>query len=104
SGGFFGGGERPIENTEIINYYEQPDPNRSDAQVLDQGGSAYQDVYSNTDPDPDPDPSIADDYTSDDSGSDDDSNYVYPLHLFRSVTNGVHCRPPPWRAAAPSAP
>src|SRR5262249_44230596 len=76
SGGFFGGGERPMENTDIINYYEQSDPNRSDAQAVDQGGSADQDVYSNADPDPDPDPSVADDYTSDDSGGDDDSNYV----------------------------
>jgi hypothetical protein len=76
SGGLFGGGERPVENTEIINYYDQPDPNRPDAHAFDQGGSSDQDVYSNTDPDPDPDPSVADDYTSDDSGGDDDSNYV----------------------------
>jgi uncharacterized protein len=76
SGGFFGGGERPIENTEIINnYYDQPDPNQTATQ-----GTTDQDVYSSTDPDPDPDPGVSDDYTSDDFGGDigggDDSNYV----------------------------
>ena len=75
SGGFFGGGERPVENTEIINYYNEPDPNRSDSQAVDQE-STDQSVYSSSEPDPDLDPNIADDYTSDDSGGDDDSNYV----------------------------
>jgi uncharacterized protein len=79
SGGFFGGGERPVENTEITNYYNEPDPNRSDSQAVDQE-STDQNVYSSADPDPDPDPNIADDYTSDDlgsdSGGDDDSTYV----------------------------
>jgi hypothetical protein len=79
SGGFFGGGERPIENTEIINYYGQDEPNRPETQAVDSGDNTGQDAYSNTDPDPDP--SLADDYssddnTSDDSGIDDDSNYV----------------------------
>ena len=79
SGGFFGGGDRPVENTEIINYYNEPDPNRSDLQAANQGG-ADENVYSSADPDPDPDPSTTDDYTSDDlggdSGGDDDSTYV----------------------------
>jgi hypothetical protein len=80
SGGFFGGGERPIENTEIVNYYEQPDPNQRGTQAVDQG-TEDQGAYSNADPDPDPDPSVADDNTStDDFGGDtgggDDSNYV----------------------------
>ena len=79
SGGFFGGGERPVENTEIINYYGEPDPNRSDSQAIDQE-STDQNVYSSADADPDPDPNIADDYTSDDlggdSGGDDDNTYV----------------------------
>jgi hypothetical protein len=78
SGGFFGGGERPIENTEITNIYEQPEAGRSDAQAFDQGGSTDQDVYANADPDPDPDPdpSVDDNYSSDDSGGDDNSGYV----------------------------
>jgi len=79
SGGFFGGGERPVENTEIINYYNEPDPNRSDSQAVDQE-STDQSVYSSSEPDPDLDPNIADDYTSDDlggdSGGDDDNTYV----------------------------
>jgi uncharacterized protein len=81
TGGFFGGGERPVENTEITNnYYEQPDPKRDDTQTADQG-TADQNVYSNADPDPDPDPSASDDYAStDDSGGDtdggDDNTYV----------------------------
>ena len=80
SGGFFGGGEKPVENTEITNnYYEQPDPNRDDTKTVDQG-TADQNV-SNADPDPDPDPSASDDYAStDDSGGDmdggDDNTYV----------------------------
>ena len=80
SGGFFGGGERPVENTEIINqYYGEPDPNRADSQAIDQE-STDQNVYSSADSDPDVDPNIPDDYTSDDlggdSGGDDDSSYV----------------------------
>ena len=78
SGGFFGGGERPVENTEIINYYGEPDPNRSDSQALDQG-STDQNVYSSGDSDPDLDPNMPDDYTSDDLGGDsggDDNTYV----------------------------
>jgi len=80
SGGFFGGGERPVENTEIINVYEQTDPNRSDSQAVDQQ-STDQDVYSSSDVDPNiPDDYASDDYSSDDlggdSGGDDDSSYV----------------------------
>jgi hypothetical protein len=80
SGGFFGGGERPVENTEIINnYYDQPDPNQPDTQTFGQG-TADENVYSNTDPDPDPDPTVTDEYPSDDFGGDagggDDTSYV----------------------------
>ena len=81
SGGFFGGGERPVENTEIINnYYDQPDPNQPDARS---SGGADQNVYSNTDPDPDPDPMVTNDFASDsnddvggDLGGGDDTSYV----------------------------
>jgi hypothetical protein len=79
SGGFFGGGERPVENTEIINYYNEPDPNRSDSQAVDQE-STDQNAYSSAGSDLDTDPNIPDDYTPDDlggdSGGDDDSTYV----------------------------
>jgi hypothetical protein len=80
SGGFFGGGERPVENTEIINVYEQTDPNRSDSQAVDQQ-STDQGDYSSSDVEPNiPDDYASDDYSSDDlggdSGGDDDSSYV----------------------------
>ena len=80
SGGFFGGGERPIENTEITNnYYDQPDPNQTDTQSVDQG-SVDQNAYADADPDPDPDPNVSDDFASDDFGGDlgggDDNSYV----------------------------
>jgi hypothetical protein len=82
SGGLFGGGDKPVENTEIINnYYEQSDPNRPDSGAFDQG-DPNQASYADTDPDPDPDPdpAVTDDYSSDDFGGDqgggDDSSYV----------------------------
>jgi hypothetical protein len=84
SGGFFGGGEKPVENTEITNnYYDQPDPNKPDTQSAFNQGSADQSPYSNTDPDPDPDPTVTNDFASDsnddfggDTGGGDDTSYV----------------------------
>jgi uncharacterized protein len=79
SGGFFGG-ERPVENTEIINNYIEPDPNR------DQPGSNVgdQDISGDVDPNVGSDTGLTDaDYSSDDSdlggddfGGGDDSSYV----------------------------
>jgi hypothetical protein len=84
SGGFFGGGEKPVENTEIINnYYDQLDPNKPDTQSASNQGGADQSAYSNTDPDPDPDPTVTNDFASDsnddfggDTGGGDDTSYV----------------------------
>jgi hypothetical protein len=78
SGGFFGAGERPVENTEITNnYYNEPDPNQSDSREVEQRDED-QNMYANTDPDSDLDPNMTDDYDdfSGDSGGGDDSSYV----------------------------
>jgi uncharacterized protein len=79
SGGFFGG-ERPVENTEVINNYIEPDPNR------DEPGSniSDQNISGDVDPNVGSDTGLTDsDYQSDDSdlggddfGGGDDSSYV----------------------------
>jgi hypothetical protein len=80
SGGFFGGGGTPVENTEITNnYYNEGDENRGQ---VDQS-SPDQTASLDPDPDPDPDPATTDDYASDntdfggdDSAGGDDNSYV----------------------------
>ncbi len=86
SGGFLGG-DRPVENTEIVNnYYTEGDENRDqlDRQgtQADQSG-ADQTAYADSDTDRDTDLNATDDLTSDDSffggddgGGGDDSSYV----------------------------
>jgi len=80
SGGFFGG-ERPVENTEVINNYIEPDPNRDrlDPNIGDQNVSADFDQNAGSDT------GLTDtDYSSDDNnsggddfgGGGDDSSYV----------------------------
>jgi uncharacterized protein len=79
SGGLFGG-ERPVENTEIVNNYIEPDPNRD--QFDPNVGS--QNVSADFDPNADSDTGLTDtDYSSDDNdsggddlGGGDDSSYV----------------------------
>jgi hypothetical protein len=79
SGGLFGG-DRPAENTEVINnYYNEGDQDRGQ---VDQD-KTDQTAYADPDPDPDPDPGTSEDYVSDDtdfggddSGGGDDSSYV----------------------------
>ena len=83
SGGFLGG-DKPVENTEIINnYYTQGDENRDQLDSRDQqtdDSRADQTAY--TDADRDSDFNATDDSTSDDffggddSGGGDDSSYV----------------------------
>jgi uncharacterized protein len=82
SGGFLGG-ERPVENTEITNYYVEEDPNRG--QVDPRDAQADLDNPDQTAAsERDDDPGSTDDYTSDDNdfggddggGGGDDSSYV----------------------------
>jgi hypothetical protein len=84
SGGFLGG-DRPAENTEIVNnYYNEGDENRDqlDPQQTDQD-RADQTAYTDPQTDQDPDVNANDDLTSDDNlfggddgGGGDDSSYV----------------------------
>jgi uncharacterized protein len=80
SGGFFGG-ERPVENTEVINNYIEPDPNRDrlDPNIGDQNVSADFDQnagsdtgLTDTDYSPDDNDSGGDDF----GGGGDDSSYA----------------------------
>jgi hypothetical protein len=85
SGGFLGG-ERPVENTEITNYYVEEDPNRVQAEPRDEkAGLDNPDQTASMDPatERDYDQGTTDDYTSDDTdfggddgGGGDDSSYV----------------------------
>jgi uncharacterized protein len=79
SGGLFGG-ERPVENTEIINNYIEPDPNRDQFDP----NAGDQNVSADVDPNADPNAGLTDaDYSTDDNdlggddlGGGDDSSYV----------------------------
>ena len=70
SGGLFGG-ERPAENTEIVNnYYTEPDPNRDQFDP----NAGDQNVSTDLDPNADPNAGLTDaDYSSDDNSSDDNN-------------------------------
>ena len=85
SGGFLGG-ERPVENTEITNYYVEEDPNRGQVEPREaQTDLDSPDQTADIDPatERDYDPGSTADYTSDDTdlggddgGGGDDSSYV----------------------------
>jgi uncharacterized protein len=79
SGGFLGG-DRPVENTEVINNYYTEENEKRDEPQTDQGRTD-QTAYSDPDTDQDSDLNATDDLTSDDDnfggdGGSDDSSYV----------------------------